>query len=221
MDRREELGRGGVLPTQPPIVLKIFFSDKNVPCFKVDICKHFKVEELYYNVNHNSSLSPVSPFYRVDVADGLWRDVWCSIRRPRLYWDVTAWSGATSKTESVETRSMLHAKRFKRKVRVLLLYVMHTRGGGAGGGVLVHWTAAAATILLITSIVQSGAARTIVVDVGVALYSHPRWLQPLNVQKCSQTNNRTLRNGFCDAFATSQVRRRPSHRAVASQQNRP
>ena len=71
MDRREELGRGGVLPTQPPIVLKIFSSDKNVPCFKVDISMHFKVRELYFNVNHNSSLSPVSPYYRVDVADGL------------------------------------------------------------------------------------------------------------------------------------------------------
>ena len=72
MDRREELGRGGVLPTQPPIVLKVFFfSDKNVPCFKVDIIMHFKVQELCYDVNHNSSLSPVSPFYRVDVADGL------------------------------------------------------------------------------------------------------------------------------------------------------
>ena len=72
MDRREELGRGGVLPTQPPIVLKFFFfSDKNVPCFKVDISTHFKEDELYYNVNFNSSLSPVSPFYRVDVADGL------------------------------------------------------------------------------------------------------------------------------------------------------
>ena len=53
-----------------------------------------------------------------------------------------------------------------------------------------------------TSVAQSGAARTIVVDVEVASYSHPRarCLQPLNVLRCSQTNKRTLRSGFCEGL---------------------
>ena len=61
---------------------------------------------------------------------------------------------------------------------------------------IIGFTLSIIGFILSTSVAQSGVAQTTVVDVGVAPYSHPRCLHLLNVQKCSETNKRTLRNGF-------------------------
>ena len=85
-----------------------------------------------------------------------------------------------------------------------------------------------ATCLYSTSIAQSGAARTIVVDVGVAPYSHPRGPMLTTTKCCMVFSNqqthiatwvlRRFATSY-DVFATSQIRRRPLHRDVASQKN--
>ena len=76
-----------------------------------------------------------------------------------------------------------------------------------------------------TSVAQSGAARTIVVDVGVSQYSYPRCLQPLNVQRYSIPTNAHCQMGFakvCDVLRRICDVANPSHAqtvARASQKN--